>query len=242
MTSRPLPPSDPIIGPSEQPAPGDPWTITRQAPTSRLIVFEGMDGAGTTTQTRLLTERLRSELGAEAVSCAQPSDRPIGKLIRQALAKSYTAGPAQEALAGHTLALMFAADRLDLEQHLWQPLAGGYIVCDRHVPSSLVYQGASVDPAWLESLNSQARTPDVTFWVNVSLQTALSRVAARGGAADMFEREEAMARWHARYAKVMEWYRATWGSNRVIFLDGELPQEEVAEAAWQALRDRGLVP
>src|SRR6185503_20411145 len=105
-----------------------------------LIVLEGVDGAGTTTQVRLLAERLRAR-GSRVHTTAEPSSGPIGKLLRRALSGRLTDGDAPDAArpSWQTLALLFAADRLDhLAREVEPELAAGAIVlCDRYDHSTL---------------------------------------------------------------------------------------------------------
>jgi hypothetical protein len=107
----------------------------------RLIVLEGVDGSGTTTHTRLLCGHLR-ELDVPVHQTAQPSQGPIGGLLRQALTGrvvvSNAAGGARPP-AWTTMALLFAADRMDhLESELEPNLSEGItVVCDRYDHSSV---------------------------------------------------------------------------------------------------------
>src|SRR5438552_7626627 len=99
------------------------------------MVIEGIDGAGTTTQTRLLTDWLRGR-GLAAHRTREPSDGPIGRLIREIL------GQPPGAMTGGPMALLFAADRLDhLAREIEPALARGeQVLCDRYYHSSFAYQ------------------------------------------------------------------------------------------------------
>src|SRR4051794_39709628 len=113
------------------------------SPAGRFIVIEGLDGAGTTTQTERLATRLREE-GHRVLTTREPSDGPVGMLLRQALTGRLTLPGAHAPLADETLALLFAADRTDhLASRVEPALGRGEVVlCDRYVLSSLAYQGA----------------------------------------------------------------------------------------------------
>ncbi|HLL24143.1 MAG TPA: hypothetical protein VK427_18550, partial [Kofleriaceae bacterium] len=76
----------------------------------RLIVIEGLDGAGTTTQVKRLVEHVRAK-GAKAHATREPSDGPIGRLIREMLTGGHAISG--QALSQSTFSLLFAADRLD---------------------------------------------------------------------------------------------------------------------------------
>src|SRR5690348_3104187 len=93
---------------------------------SSFIVLEGIDGCGSTTQAKLLTEALRAR-GRTVVATAEPSSGAIGKLIRQALSGQDPA----IAFDWATMALLFAADRVHHVQEVIAPaLAAGHdVVC-----------------------------------------------------------------------------------------------------------------
>ncbi len=111
---------------------------------SKFIVFEGIDGSGTSTQSKALVQNL-VERGMPTIHTWEPTDRPIGRLLRQMLSGELTSSDSPEQ-DRHLLALLFAADRHD---HLWnnkdgikKELAQGkHVVCARYVLSSLAYEG-----------------------------------------------------------------------------------------------------
>jgi dTMP kinase len=145
----------------------------------RLIVFEGLDGAGSSTQLRLLASWL-GQRGQVVEETREPSNGPFGAVIRQAIE-----GRLQ--LVPEVLALAFAGDRADhlLNRANGMALAlerGSWVLCDRYVLSSLAYQSADgVDLDWLIELNRHARAPDVTVFVDTPVEVCLQRIAARSG-------------------------------------------------------------
>ena len=110
-------------------------------------MIEGLDGAGTTTQSRRLVEHLNAH-GKPAHGTREPSDGPVGRLIREML----TGGHAIEGekLSQGTFGLLFAADRLDHMQREVEPklAAGVTVISDRWYHSSLAYQGTGADRDW----------------------------------------------------------------------------------------------
>jgi dTMP kinase len=187
----------------------------------RLIVIEGLDGAGTTTQAR----RLAAHLGANAHLTREPSDGPIGKLIREMLSGGHAI--AGVALAQSTFGLLFAADRLDHAQREVEPAiaAGKLVISDRWYHSSLAYQGTGADRDWITNLNSRALRPELTIFLRVRPEVAAQRRGARGEPEELFEAIE-MQR------EVDEGYRATIAElvasgERIEVLDGELPPDQV---------------
>ena len=191
----------------------------------KFIVLEGLDGAGTTTQARLLGEHLAA-YGPVWVTW-EPSERPAGSLIRRILAGEILTD-------ARALALLFAADRLD---HLYGPegilehLRGGTnVVCDRYYISSLAYQTLDAPFSWVYRINSRALRPDITIFLEVSVAECLARIGSRQGAhKDLFEREEALRRVRDSYYRAMEFLRAR---ERIQVVDGHPSIAEVAAAVW----------
>src|ERR1700724_1357694 len=150
----------------------------------RFIVFEGLDGAGTTTQARLLAEWLQKK-GRTVYLSHQPSEGPVGLLIRQILA-GRAATPQADGKLGmvdeRVMALLFAADRLDhLDSQIEPRLARGEdVTLDRYILSSLAYQGASVSHDFIQAANRYARKADLTLFLYVPAGLALDRVRQRG--------------------------------------------------------------
>ncbi len=201
---------------------------------ARFIVLEGLDGAGTTTQAARLAGRLREE-GCRVVLTREPSDGPVGALIRQALTGRLSLSSAQDPLGPPTLALLFAADRLDHLSATVEPAlrGGSVVVSDRYVLSSLAYQGVSLPLPWLEALNGRARRPDLTFYLEVGLGTAAARRRARGGPRELFDAAEVQRRVSARYAQVL---RRRARRDRVVRVDGNRPADVVASDIFARVR------
>ncbi|MCE9671401.1 dTMP kinase [Myxococcus stipitatus] len=200
----------------------------------RFIVLEGLDGAGTTTQAERLAAALRAE-GHAVLTTREPSDGPVGTMIRQALTGRlglpHGAGP----LTPETLALLFAADRTDhLASRVLPALEEGKVVlCDRYVLSSLAYQGASLPMDWVEAVNAHAVSPDLTLFVGVAPEVAARRRAVRGGARELFEADEAQRRIAKQYLAAI---RRREKRERIVHIDGEQGIEAVTLASMVHLR------
>lgn len=201
-----------------------------------FVVLEGIDGAGTTTQGERLAAALRAQ-GRKVLSTREPTDGPVGTLIRQALTGRLQLPGGRGPLGAQTLALLFAADRTDhLEAQLAPALEEGTIViCDRYVLSSLAYQGAMLPPRWVEAINAWARPPDLTLFLEVNSALAARRRAARGGEAELYEQEQTQQRVARQYLRAI---RKRSRSDRVVRIDGEASVEEVTAAALAAVRAR----
>jgi dTMP kinase len=173
----------------------------------RFIVMEGLDGAGTTTQAGLLADAL-SKSGRDVVRTAEPSGGPVGTMIRQMLARRVVQ-PSGAPIDRETLALLFAADRLDHLASLVVPALerGADVISDRYYPSSFVYQGDidgsdEFDISWVRELNSRARVPDLIFFFEIPVEVSLERLGTRAQR-DIYETREKLARLETRYAEVI---------------------------------------
>lgn len=186
-----------------------------------LVALEGIDGAGTTTQARRLVAALE-ERGVAAHLTREPSDGPVGRLLREILAGKHA--PTDPT----TLSLLFAADRADHVQREVAPAlaAGRVVVSDRWVHSSLAYQGAGEERAWIAELNKRARRPDLTLFLRVAPEVAAERRAASRDVEELFDALAMQRRVARGYDEVMAELGAT---DRIEILDGEEGVDRVAE-------------
>jgi dTMP kinase len=189
-----------------------------------FIVFEGCDGAGTTTQQRILCEKISSFMTAE------PTDGPTGVLIRQILAGKHPCTP-------ETLAFLFAADR---NEHLFGENGivsrcerGEIVVCDRYVLSSRAYQGISCNEELVIHLNERFPAPELLLFFDIDVDTALGRMSTRG-AREIFEYQDIQIHVRKRYHALLP-YAADAGS-RVEIIDASRSIGEVAEQVWRAVQ------
>jgi dTMP kinase len=200
----------------------------------RLIVLEGLDGAGTTTQSRLLGERLAAE-GRKVHVTAEPSRGPVGALVRQVLTRRVVGSDG--AFDAAALALLFAADRLDHHAVDVAPkLAEGIdVVSDRYTLSSLAYQGlATGDMAWVEQVNARAPAADVTVFLRTRPEVSLRRRRAASLDREIFEESSFQRRVAQSYDRAIGRLRAA--GEEVVEVDGEASVEIVARAIWTAVR------
>jgi len=136
-----------------------------------FIVIDGIDGAGTTTHSKLLAGFL-SLKGLKTYLTQEPSSSEIGKLLRTYLK--------DERIPASTDALLFAADRvLHYKNEIKKKLEEGYIVIsDRYIESSIAYQSSQSDEItieWVENLNLFAGEPDLTIILDIDPKISLSR-------------------------------------------------------------------
>ncbi|HUQ08611.1 MAG TPA: dTMP kinase [Kofleriaceae bacterium] len=199
---------------------------------SKLIVLEGLDGAGTTTQARRLGDALAAR-GKTAHVTREPSDGPVGRLIREML----TGGHAitGQSISQATFGLLFAADRLDHVQREVEPaLAAGHVVIsDRWYHSSLAYQGTGAERDWIRVLNGRARRPDLTVFLRVRAAVAAERRVAAGRAQELFEDLPMQEKVYAGYEDVLADLAAA--GEPITILDGEQPLDAVTAAILAAV-------
>lgn len=197
------------------------------------IAIEGADGSGTTTQARLLAWRLAASHKAHL--CCEPTDSPIGQLVREFFEGKHGALP-----NWRTMFHLFQADRERTDEATRELNKDRVIVSDRCFMSSLVYQSASAFFAGGEEEEEEAfdlvdgncahlLKPDICIVLDVNYLTVKERKLARGSVSeDHYEKNSEFA------IKVLERYSGIEGPG-VVKIDGNGSEEEVAEAVFQAV-------
>ena len=169
---------------------------TRQCPGGLFVVFEGLDGAGKTTQLQLLATHLR-QAGYEVVCLKEPTDGPWGQKIRQ------LAQHGRHKVTPDTELEWFLEDRReDVAQNICPALAEGHIVLlDRYYFSTIAYQGAmGYDPEIIRQRNEAfAPQPDLLLLLEITPQQGLRRIRLQRGL-DGFEQLDYLRRVAAIFA------------------------------------------
>lgn len=162
----------------------------------KLIIIEGMDGAGTTTQTKMLADFLLQS-GYKVLSSAEPTKSAIGMEARRLLASSIEHEP--NLLT--TLALCFAADRMHHVHHTLVPAlqSHDFVLVDRYVLSSLVYQGLHLPSSFVKEINRYALEPAVTIVMDIDSSVAFKRLSGRSGTKDFYESPATLEKIRHRY-------------------------------------------
>jgi len=201
-----------------------------------FITFEGIEGSGKST----LLRRLAARLGERAVVTREPGGTVIGRGVRELLLD-----PANGALSPTAELLLYFADRAQNVAEVIRPaLARGLVVlCDRHVESSLAYQGhgRGLSLAAIRELAALATgglRPDLIVLLDLPVELGLSRVGRRG-TRDRLERERL-----AFHERVRAGYAALRAEEpqRWLLLDGTQPEDAVFAALCGELAARGLTP
>lgn len=170
----------------------------------KLIVLEGVDGSGKSTQARLLTRWL-GERGISCVESFEPTRGAWGMKVREAASHGERL-PLEEEIE------CLLEDRRAHVRHVIVPALerGDWVILDRYYISMMAYQGAggySVEQ--LREMNEAfAPPPDLAFWLDVPLDIALARMERRGRLRDAFEDEAFLSACHAVYSSLdMPWWR-----------------------------------
>jgi len=196
-----------------------------------FIVFEGGDGSGTTTQLELLGERLKNQGKCTFFTTFEPTDGLIGKLIRSALKKEFPVKP-------QTLALLFAADR---NEHLYAPdrilertKRGELVISDRYALSSLVYQGIECGDELPSMLNSGFPAPEITFFLDIDPEIALSRMKDRSSL-EIYEYREFQDKVRQKYLSIIEIQRKSGA--RIEVIDASKSPSVISELVWTIIQE-----
>jgi dTMP kinase len=198
----------------------------------RLIVLEGIDGSGTTTQTERLVEHLRRR-GRTAVSTREPSAGPVGRLLREVLLGHHRISR-DVSLDGRTMALLFAADRFDHLQREVEPIlaAGNDVVSDRYLMSSLAYQAEEADREWVALLARGVRPPDLTILLDIPVEVAAQRRLLAGRPEERYDADSYLSRVADNYRRLAR------ADASAVILDGSAAREDVAAAVVAAVEAR----
>ncbi|MEV6160098.1 dTMP kinase [Nonomuraea sp. NPDC052129] len=187
-----------------------------------FVAFEGGEGSGKTTQSRLLAIWLRDQ-GFDVVQTREPGSTKVGMRLRAILLDA-----AERGLSARAEALLYAADRAEHVEKVIRPALyrGSLVISDRYVDSSLAYQGAgrALDPEDVSKVNAWATgglVPHLTVLIDTPPQVGLTRL---GGAADRIESEP--LEFHERVRKEFRALAAA-DPDRYLVVDGMLPPEQI---------------
>ena len=189
---------------------------------SLFIAVEGLDGAGGTTQCRLLKSWLERQ-GHIVVSTNEPTDLPVGKFIRSVIQDPHST------VGDEVLAYLFAADRQDhLDGRVKPALSRGEVVIsDRYYHSSLAYQSLSLDFDFVAQLNGTFPAPDITIFLSLEPETSFARVQKRGLPVERFETLDRLRSISQSYNRVLDHCQKR--GEHLLCLDATQSIEEIHE-------------
>ena len=190
----------------------------------KFIVFEGIDGAGKSTQTKLLAEKIR-EAGGSPVLTAEPTELESGKMLRRILGGELKKSDCE-------IATLFTLDRIahnkDPENGIEALLKAGHtVICDRYYYSTLAYQGSVTSYPWVRSLNldcPEIRRPDLCIFLDLTPEQSLQRISRGREKLEIFENLETLTRVRESFFSVL-----TDLDDNIAVLDAYRSPEEIAE-------------
>jgi dTMP kinase len=203
-----------------------------------FISFEGGEGSGKSTHAATLAQRLTA-LGIEVVLTREPGGSTGAEIIRHILLSGLT-----KPLGAETEAILFAAARDDHVRGVIVPAlqAGKWVICDRFIDSTRVYQGTlgKVDERVIRSLErvTVGRVmPDLTFILDVPVTVGLARATKRRGKGGVDRFEGEAKEFHEELRKA---YRALAQAEpkRCILIDGRAPRDVVADRIWNTVKEK----
>lgn len=206
----------------------------------KLIVFEGVEGAGKTTQMQRLIQFLQVScfLRVRLVATREPGGTELGRGLRHLLLKQ----DGGESVSDRAELLMYAADRAQhVETFLKPELSKGTIVlCDRFTDSTIAYQGygRGLKLNLIKQLNDIATgglESDLTLWLDIDVEEGLARVRARGGCDRI---EQADLKFHRLVQQGFS-ELAEANKSRIVRINADRPEYEVAQEI-QAIVTRRL--
>ncbi|MGA3002311.1 MAG: dTMP kinase [Acetobacteraceae bacterium] len=198
-------------------------------PGGRLITLEGGEGAGKSTQARMLADAL-CDVGLPVLRTREPGGAPGAEFLREVL----LSGRIDWSAAAETM--LHVAARLEHVAKTIRPAieAGTWVVCDRFHDSTMAYQGygLGVDLGMIETLGTMVGiVPDLTLVLDVPREVALARLRGRGGVDDRYERLN-----DDFHRRVYEGFRAIAAEARCVLVDAAQDAATVHEAVMAAVR------
>lgn len=202
--------------------------------TGTFIVFESIDGAGSSTQIKNVAAALRAA-GHSISTTAQPSTGPVGKLIRRYLGGALPKPSAD--IRRPFMTMLFSADRLEhYAGEIAPALArGSTVLCDRYYASTLAYQTIGLDKQqWIAQLSTDVVQPDFQVYIRVNPKVGMDRVAKRNGKREFYETLRIQQQVHQNY----EAYFASIPESKFLLVNGEQSPAEITESIVRELGRR----
>jgi len=196
----------------------------------KLIVFEGLDGSGQTTQAQLLAKWFHDKRSQLAYYTKEPTDGPVGGLLKLALSHRLVAMNDRNhgaPLDPATMALLFAADRVDhVRNDVIPKLEDGIqVLADRYYLSSLAYQSLELDNRWIREINRHAIKPDLTVFLDVPPRICVKRMASQRWHVEIYEDLSNLERVQQKYYEMINLLKIE--GERIEVIDGNQPPADV---------------
>lgn len=204
-----------------------------------FLAFEGVDGAGKTTQSQRLVERLRGA-GVESILVREPGSTDLGEQIREMVKHGRLVSPVAELM-------LFAAGRAELMVREIGPALdrGDWVVADRFTGSTVAYQGygRGLDEeaiCWANDLATSGRYPDLTFLLDIAPEDGRERCVGRqpalgGDGRDRFETQQLEFYENVRRGYLNQYCRGRTGSDgrgQWALVDARASADAVFAQVW----------
>jgi dTMP kinase len=198
-----------------------------------FIVFEGIDGSGKSTQAKILADKLIAS-GRKVYSTFEPTDSPIGSLIRNIFKGRVDADHA-------TIAALNVADRLDHLQNningILKKLEEGFVVIsDRYYFSSYAYHGVHVDIDWViaaNALSAQLLKPSLNIFIDIDPEISMQRLNATRGTIELYENLTNLKNVRAKYLEAFDKLKS---HETIITIDGNQEKDAITSQVWEAVQ------
>jgi len=190
----------------------------------KLIVFDSIDGAGNSTQVKLLADFLNKK-GKRTHITKEPTSSLIGGLIKSQLTHDWKS-------SAECLQLLFSADRsYHLEKEILPLLKKGInVISDRYFFSTMAYGNLEIkDLNWLIEINKKFLLPDLTFFLKVSPKICIERIKKERFEITLFEKEEVLEKVWKNYEKLAKKFRS------IYIINGERPVEDIANEIFKII-------
>lgn len=198
-----------------------------------FIAFEGIDGSGKSTQAEMLANWMESN-GRKVWRTAEPTKRPIGKMIRDIFSGRQVAD--QKVIAG-----LFVADRLDhlLNEEdgmLLKLKEGCNVITDRYYLSSYAYHSVHMDMNWVIEANAMSARllrPDVHIFIDVPPEVSMKRIQSSRSETEMYENLENLKKVRETYLLAIEKVK---NEERILRFDGTMAPDQLARQIQEAIQ------
>lgn len=200
-----------------------------------FVILEGLDGAGTTTQLKMLETKLTSLELPHFCTC-EPTEGAVGSLIRDVLNGKHNVNH-------KTIALLFAADR---NEHVagrqggifTRVTRGELVVSDRYLFSSFAYQGIECGFDYVQSLNSSFPLPSHVFFIDTPVELCQERIRGRQNP-DLFDKVAFQTKVRAGYLLAFHKYKEA--SMKVHCIDGGRPAQQIFDSVWRVIKKLPII-
>jgi len=203
--------------------------------TGKLIVIEGLDGSGKSTQIKLIKEELE-KMGKKVYVTAEPTTYETGAYLRRILSESLEKDM-------YLQAALFLADRVEHNTHpefgIKKYIDDGYIVlCDRYYFSTFAYQGTACDMDWVMKINLECRQilkPDLCIFIDVNPDTCKKRIDDVREKPELYEKDaDKMRQIRSKFLDVFERLKTT---HNIAVVDANMDIAGVFKAAFSSVKE-----